>query len=47
MIDAHAHYYSPQFVELMVKEGAANGCVIKGPNEKGVYTADPAEPDSR
>lgn len=39
IIDAHYHWYPPEFIDLMVKEGAANGAVISGPNEEGSYTA--------
>lgn len=39
VIDAHAHYYSPEFVSLMIKEGGVNGVTIKGPNKNGEYTA--------
>jgi aminocarboxymuconate-semialdehyde decarboxylase len=39
VIDAHAHYYSPEFVSLMIKEGGANGVVIKGPDKNGEYAA--------
>ena len=39
VVDAHAHYYSPEFVSMMVKEGGTNGAVIKGPDKNGEYTA--------
>lgn len=39
VIDAHAHWYPPAFIELLVKEGAANGAKISGPNADGDYTA--------
>ena len=39
VIDAHAHWYGPTFVDLLVKEGAANGAKISGPDKNGDYTA--------
>lgn len=37
VIDAHTHYYAKEFVDLVVKEGAANGAEITGPNKDGYY----------
>ena len=39
VIDAHVHWYPQSFVDLMVKEGAANGAQIEGPNKNGEFTA--------
>jgi aminocarboxymuconate-semialdehyde decarboxylase len=39
VIDAHVHWYPPEFVELFVKEGEANGAKIRGPNKDGEWTA--------
>jgi predicted TIM-barrel fold metal-dependent hydrolase len=39
VIDAHAHYYSPEFVAMMIKEGPSNNVTIKGPNKNGEYAA--------
>jgi aminocarboxymuconate-semialdehyde decarboxylase len=35
VIDAHVHWYPPEFVELIEKEGAANGVTNIHRNEKG------------
>ena len=35
VIDAHVHWYSPEFIELIEKEGAANGVTNIHRNEKG------------
>jgi aminocarboxymuconate-semialdehyde decarboxylase len=37
VIDAHTHYYAREFVDLVVKEGAANGAEIIGPDKEGAY----------
>jgi aminocarboxymuconate-semialdehyde decarboxylase len=39
VIDAHAHWYPPEFTNLMVKEGQANGAKMTGPNADGDWTA--------
>ena len=39
IIDAHYHWYPPEFIDLMVKEGPANGVTISGPDEEGSYSA--------
>ncbi len=36
-IDTHAHWYPPQWVDLIAKEGAANGAEV-GRNERGEVT---------
>ena len=45
VIDAHAHYYSPEFVAMMIKDGPSNGVTIKGPDEDR-EVGDRAESDS-
>ena len=35
VIDAHVHWYSPEFIELIEKEGAANGRNKYSPERKG------------
>lgn len=37
IIDAHTHYYAKEFVDLVIKEGAANGAEVTGPDENGNY----------
>jgi aminocarboxymuconate-semialdehyde decarboxylase len=37
VIDAHFHWYPPTFIDLVVKEGAAHGATIKGPDDSGTY----------
>lgn len=39
IIDAHYHWYPPEFIDLMVKEGGANDATISGPDEEGNYSA--------
>ena len=39
VIDAHFHWYPQEFIELMIKEGPANGARISGPNANGEYRA--------
>ncbi|TDC52785.1 hypothetical protein E1212_08000 [Jiangella ureilytica] len=38
IIDAHTHWYSGEFVELVVTEGGQNNAKISGPDESGTYT---------
>lgn len=38
VIDAHTHFYAPEFVELLLAEGAEHGAEILGPDADGVYT---------
>ncbi len=38
VIDAHTHYYAPEFVELVVEEGGKHGGEILGPDKDGVYS---------
>ena len=38
VIDAHVHWYPPEFVDLIEKEGAANGVTNIKRNEKGELT---------
>lgn len=38
VIDVHTHFYATEFVDLVVKEGGANGGTITGPNSDGEYT---------
>src|ERR1700719_4443917 len=38
VIDAHAHYYSPEFVSILLKQGPSNGVTVKGPNQNGEYS---------
>ena len=40
IIDAHVHWYPPEFVDLFVREGPANGAKITGPNKNGEYAAE-------
>lgn len=37
VIDAHTHYFAPEFVELVVREGGRYGADISGPDEEGRY----------
>lgn len=39
VIDIHFHWYPQEFVDLMVKEGPANGVQISGPDADGEYRA--------
>ncbi len=39
VIDAHVHWYPPEFAALIEKEGAANGLLSVGRNTDGVVTA--------
>jgi len=38
VVDAHVHWYPQDFVDLLVKEGPANGAQILGPDKDGDYT---------
>ena len=37
VIDAHTHFYAKEFIDLVVKEGPANGAQITGPDRNGDY----------
>ncbi len=37
VIDAHTHHYAKEFVDLVIKEGPANGAEITGPDPNGEY----------
>jgi aminocarboxymuconate-semialdehyde decarboxylase len=43
IIDAHYHWYPPEFIDVMVKEGAKHGVKISGPDEEGSYRANVGE----
>lgn len=38
IIDAHAHFFAQEFVDLAIAEGPANGAEVTGPDEDGIYT---------